>query len=89
MQILCNIVLMDLAEVRDAVDQRRAGDRSEELWKLALYWASRNQFWDGTPRLKDPQTPHDGLPHITQYRFFYKRFWSSWHLMAYLYSLVY
>lgn len=69
MRLLCDLASMDPGDVRDAVDQRRAGDRSGELWKLALYWASGKQFWDGTPGLKDPQTPDEGLPHITRYRF--------------------
>ena len=69
MRILCDLASMDPADVRDAVDRRRAGDRSGELWKLALYWASGKQFWDGTPGLKDPQTPGEGLPNITRYRF--------------------
>jgi hypothetical protein len=69
MRLLCDLASMNPGDVRDAVDQRRAGDRSGELWKLALYWASGKQFWDGTPGLKDPQTPDEGLPHITRYRF--------------------
>ena len=57
MRLLCDLASMDPADVRDVVDQRRVGNRSGELWKLALYWASGKQFWDGTPELKDPQTP--------------------------------
>lgn len=69
MRLLCDLASIDPADVWDAADQIRAGDRSDDLWKLALYWASGKQFWNGTPWLKDSQTPDEGLPHITQYRY--------------------
>ena len=69
MQMLCDVASMDPGDVRDAADQIRNGDRSGDLWKLALYWVSGKQFWDGTPGLKEPETGENDLPHITCYRF--------------------
>jgi len=69
MQMLCDVASMDPGDVRDAADQIRNGDGSSDLWKLALYWVSGKQFWDGTPGLKDPETGESDLPHITRYRF--------------------
>ena len=69
MRLLCDLASMDPGEIQDAADQIRAGDRSDDLWKLALYWASGKQFYAGTPELTNPQTPDEGLPHVTRYRY--------------------
>jgi len=67
MRLLCDLASMDPGDVRDAADQIRSGDQSDDLWKLALYWVSGKHFFSCSDDLKESKD--EGLPHVPQYRY--------------------